>query len=186
MWNWRKQASTKFRCQGPDINTSVHVKERHWLFEKSRGSSRYCWLYFKNTFIYSRTRGKVQLVCTQCVNTQAYEVSTNNGRRRRRRFVTKEIWRYRHRKVITGEVLVTCVCSRDKLTPVISKIFVIWTPKNKLWLVKISTPDNFSRYEIMWKNLKQNIDIGCTTSLINGLMLFENKCETEILVIQYG
>ena len=39
----------------------------------------------KNTFIYSRTRGKVQLVCTQCVNTQAYEVSTNNGRRRRRR-----------------------------------------------------------------------------------------------------
>ena len=65
-----------------NINTSVHVKERHRLFEKSRGSSRYCWLYFKHTFIYSRTRGKVQLVCTQCVNTQAYEVSTNNGRRR--------------------------------------------------------------------------------------------------------
>ena len=66
-----------------NINTSVHVKERHRLFVKSRGSSRYCWLYFKNTFIYSRTRGKVQLVCTQCVNTQTYEFSTNNGRRRR-------------------------------------------------------------------------------------------------------
>ena len=68
-----------------NINTSVHVKERHRLFEKSRGSSRYCWLYFKNTFIYSRTRGKVQLVCTQCVNTQAYEVSTNNGRRKKKK-----------------------------------------------------------------------------------------------------
>ena len=68
-----------------NINTSMHVKERHRLFEKSRGSSRYCWLYFKNTFIYSRTRGKVQLVCTQCVNTQAYEFSTNNRGRRRRR-----------------------------------------------------------------------------------------------------
>ena len=37
-----------------NINTSVHVKERHRLFEKSRGSSRYCWLYFKTTLIYSR------------------------------------------------------------------------------------------------------------------------------------
>ena len=37
--------------------------------------------------LHSSTLGpeeKVQLVCTQCVNTQAYEVSTNNGRRRRR------------------------------------------------------------------------------------------------------
>ena len=62
-------------------NTSVYVKERHGLFEKSRGSSRYCSLYFKTTFIYSRTGGKVQLVCTQCVNTQTYEFSTNKGRR---------------------------------------------------------------------------------------------------------
>ena len=37
-----------------NINTSVHDKERHRLFEKSWGSSRYCWLYFKTTFIYSR------------------------------------------------------------------------------------------------------------------------------------
>ena len=37
-----------------NINTSVHVKERHRLFVKSRGSSRYCWLYFKTTLIYSR------------------------------------------------------------------------------------------------------------------------------------
>ena len=36
-----------------NINTSVHVKKHHRLFEKSRGSSRYCWL----------------LVCTQCRNT---------------------------------------------------------------------------------------------------------------------
>ena len=52
------------------------------------------------------------------------------------RFVTKEIWRYRHRKVVTGEVLVTCVCSRDKLTPVILKIFVIWTPKKQALISK--------------------------------------------------
>ena len=68
-----------------NINTSVHVKEHHRLFVKSRGSFWYCWLYFKNTFIHSRTRGKVQHVCTQCVNTKTYEFSTNNGRRRRRR-----------------------------------------------------------------------------------------------------
>ena len=37
-----------------NINTSVHVKERHRLFEKSRGSSWYCWMYFKTTLIYSR------------------------------------------------------------------------------------------------------------------------------------
>ena len=37
-----------------NINTSVHVKERHRLFEKSRGSSQYCWLYFKTTLIYPR------------------------------------------------------------------------------------------------------------------------------------
>ena len=37
-----------------NINTSVHVKERHRLFEKSRGSSQYRWLYFKTTLIYSR------------------------------------------------------------------------------------------------------------------------------------
>ena len=37
-----------------NINTRVHVKERHRLFEKSRGSSQYCWLYFKTTLIYSR------------------------------------------------------------------------------------------------------------------------------------
>ena len=37
-----------------NINTSVHVKERHRLFVKSRGSSQYCWLYFKTTLIYSR------------------------------------------------------------------------------------------------------------------------------------
>ena len=37
-----------------NINTTVHDKERHRLFEKSRGSSRYCWLYFKTTLIYSR------------------------------------------------------------------------------------------------------------------------------------
>ena len=37
-----------------NINTSVHIKECHKLFEKSRGSSRYCWLYFKTTLIYSR------------------------------------------------------------------------------------------------------------------------------------
>ena len=37
-----------------NINTSVHVKERHRLFVKCRGSSRYCWLYFKTTLIYSR------------------------------------------------------------------------------------------------------------------------------------
>ena len=42
------------------IYTSVHVKQRHRLFEKRRGWSRYCWLYFKTTFIFSRTRGKVQ------------------------------------------------------------------------------------------------------------------------------
>ena len=98
-------------CMYLNINTSVHVKERHRLFEKSRGSSRYCWLYFKNTFIYSRTRGKVQLVCTQCVNTQAYEVSINNGRRRRRSA-------YKDKLTITVPVSmvslsqVTVLCSR--------------------------------------------------------------------------
>ena len=39
-----------------NINTSVHVKERHRLFEKSRGSSRYCWPYFKTTLIYMYSR----------------------------------------------------------------------------------------------------------------------------------
>ena len=34
--------------------TCVHVKERHRLFKKSMGWSRYCWLYFKTTLIYSR------------------------------------------------------------------------------------------------------------------------------------
>ena len=38
-----------------NINTSVHVKEHHRLFEKSRGSSRNCW-YFKTALIYSRFR----------------------------------------------------------------------------------------------------------------------------------
>ena len=36
-----------------NINTSVHVKERHRLNSKGRRSSRYCWLYFKTTLIYS-------------------------------------------------------------------------------------------------------------------------------------
>ena len=43
-----------------NINTSMHVKERHRLFEKSRGSSRYCWLYFKTTLIYSRLQSMGQ------------------------------------------------------------------------------------------------------------------------------
>ena len=76
-----------------NINTSVHVKERHRLFEKNRGSSRYCWLYFKTALIYWRFQSmgqgplwlfwvpKVQLICTQCNNTQTYEVCTNNRRR---------------------------------------------------------------------------------------------------------
>ena len=81
------------------VDTNVHVKEFHRLFEKSRGSSRYCWLYFKTTLIYSRfqSMGQGQLwptwvpkskyslsvQCTQCDNNQTYEVSTNNRRRRR-------------------------------------------------------------------------------------------------------
>ena len=36
-----------------NVNTRVHVKEHQRLFKKSRGSSRYCWLYFETTFIYS-------------------------------------------------------------------------------------------------------------------------------------
>ena len=45
-WFWRSR-----KAVGPvyiNIYTSVHVKEHHRLFEKSRGSSWYCWLYFKN------------------------------------------------------------------------------------------------------------------------------------------
>ena len=46
-----------------NIDTSVHVKERHRLFVKSRGSSRYCWLYFKTTYthlpVYSRFQTRV-------------------------------------------------------------------------------------------------------------------------------
>ena len=82
---------------------SVHVKECHRLFGKSRGSSRYCWLYFKTTLIYSRFQSmgkgdcglfespKLSTACLYAANTQTYvEVSTNSGRSRRRR--SAESW----------------------------------------------------------------------------------------------
>ena len=45
VWRSRKAVGPVYMYL--NINTSVHDKERHRLFEKSRGSSRHCRLYFK-------------------------------------------------------------------------------------------------------------------------------------------
>ena len=55
MWNWRKQASTKFRCQGPGEVQYFHQWHKRNIFHRGRSHfSSFFFFYFFYFFIFLR------------------------------------------------------------------------------------------------------------------------------------
>ena len=63
----RKAVSPVYMYLNIRLNISLHVKERHRLFKKSRGLSWYCLLYFKNTFTTHNKVSRENLVWTSFI-----------------------------------------------------------------------------------------------------------------------